>query len=97
MQDEHLTFTFVSGDVADAVAQAKSAGDKPVQVVGGANVILQLLQAGLVDELSIDVMPVLLGVGLRLFDTTDADPTHLERIGMEVIGQRGSLRFRIGG
>jgi len=43
----------VSGDVADAVAQAKSAaGDKAVQVVGGANVIQQLLQAGLVDELS---------------------------------------------
>src|SRR5688572_33138295 len=44
-QDERLTFTFVSGDVAAAVAQAKSAaGEKAVQVVGGANVIRQMLR-----------------------------------------------------
>ena len=95
-QDEHLTFTFVSGEVAEAVAQAKvAAGEKAVQVVGGANVIRQLLRAGLVDELHIDIMPVLLGAGLRLFDATDADPTRLERITMDAIGQRTSLRFRI--
>ncbi len=95
-QDERLTFTFVSGDVAEAVAQAKSAaGEKAVQVVGGANVIRQMLRAGLVDELHIDIMPVLLGAGLRLFDTTDDAPTRLGRTTMDAIGQRTSLRFRV--
>jgi dihydrofolate reductase len=95
-QDERLTFTFVSGDVAAAVAQAKSAaGEKAVQVVGGANVIRQMLRAGLVDELHIDIMPVLLGAGLRLFDPTDDAPTRLERTTMDAIGQRTSLRFRV--
>lgn len=57
-QDEHLTFTFVSDDVASAIEQAKAAaGDKAVQVVGGPSVINQLLLANLVDELHVDVMP----------------------------------------
>mgnify|MGYP003294913221 CR=1 FL=1 len=65
-QDDRLTFTFVQDGVASAVAQAKAAaGDKAVQVVGGVNVIQQLLQAALVDELHIDVMPLFLGDGLR--------------------------------
>ena len=68
-QDEHLTFTFVTDGLESAVAQAKAAaGKKAVQVVGGASVIRQLLRAGLVDELHIDVMPVLMGAGLRPFD-----------------------------
>src|SRR5918993_4822931 len=57
-QDDRLTFTFVGDGVASAVAQATAAaGDKAVQVGGGVNVIQQLLQvqAGLVDELHIDV------------------------------------------
>ena len=55
-QDDRLTFTFVQDGVASAVAQAKAAaGDKAVQVVGGVNVIEQLLHAGLVDELHVDV------------------------------------------
>src|SRR5436309_11015121 len=50
-QDERLTFTFVTDGVESAVAQARTAaGDKVVQVIGGANVIHQLLRAGLVDE-----------------------------------------------
>lgn len=49
-QDERLTFTFVSGDLAPAVEQAKAAaGDKAVQVVGGAGLVQDLLRAGLVD------------------------------------------------
>ena len=71
-QDKRLTFTFVSDGVASAVAQAKTAaGDKAVQVVGGANVIQQLLVAGLVDELHVDIMPVLLGAGLRFLENID--------------------------
>ena len=95
-QDGRLTVTFVRGDVASAVAQAQAAaGDKAVQVVGGPNVFRHLLRARLVDELSIDVMPVLLGAGLPLFDPSDAASIQLERIGMEAAGQRTGLRFRV--
>jgi dihydrofolate reductase len=95
-QDDRLTFTFVQDGVASAVAQAKAAaGDKAVQVVGGVNVIQQLLQAGLVDELHIDVMPLFLGDGLRLFEHAALDRIDLETIGVETVGQRTGLRFRI--
>ena len=80
-QDERLTFTFVSDGVESAIAQARSAaGDKAVHVVGGASVIQQLLRAGLVDELHVDVMPVLLGAGLRLLDNIDPERVRLETI-----------------
>src|SRR5712664_4692903 len=73
-QDEHLTFTFVTDGVESAVAQAKAAaGDRVVEVVGGASVVRQLLVAGLLDELHVDVMPVLLGAGLRLLDGPGRD------------------------
>src|SRR5918995_3414597 len=95
-QDERLTFTFVSDGVQSAIAQAKAAaGDKAVQVVGGANVIQQLLRAGLVDQLHIDVMPLFLGDGLRLFEHATLDRVDLETIGVESVGQRTGLRFRI--
>jgi dihydrofolate reductase len=95
-QDDRLTFTFVQDGTTSAVAQAKAAaGDKAVQVVGGVNVIQQLLHAGLVDELHIDVMPLFLGDGLRLFAHPALDRMDLETIGVESVGQRTGLRFRI--
>jgi dihydrofolate reductase len=95
-QDDRLTFTFVDDGVASAVDQAKvAAGDKAVQVVGGVNAIQQLLHAGLVDELHIDVMPLFLGDGLRLFEHAAFDRIDLETIGVESVGQRAGLRFRI--
>jgi dihydrofolate reductase len=93
-QDGNLTFTFVTDGVASAVAQAKvAAGDKAVTVVGGVDLGRQLLAEGLVDELRVDVMPVLLGDGLRLFD---GYPTvSLTRLGVIEVGARTSLRFRV--
>jgi dihydrofolate reductase len=61
-------FTFVSG-VREAVERAaETAGDKDVNVMGGADVIRQALEAGLVDELTIIIAPVVLGGGKRLFE-----------------------------
>jgi dihydrofolate reductase len=61
-------FNFVSG-VEEAVERAReAAGEKHVHVMGGAEVIRQALDAGLVDELSIIVAPVVLGGGKRLFE-----------------------------
>src|SRR5579864_4429765 len=61
-------FTFVDG-VAAAIERAKSvAGDKVVHVMGGGDVIRQAFDAGLVDQLTLIIAPVILGGGKRLFD-----------------------------
>jgi dihydrofolate reductase len=92
-QDERLTFTFVGDGIASAVEQAKAAaGDKSVMVVGGAGVVQELLRAGLVDELHVDVMPVLLGQGLRLFENIDADTVRLEKLDMQTSARERSSR-----
>jgi dihydrofolate reductase len=93
-RNERLFFTFVTDGVESAVGQAaEAAGERDVTVVGGVDLNRQLLAAALVDELHVDVMPVLLGSGLRLFDGTP--PLVLEKLGVEEAGQRTSLRFRV--
>jgi dihydrofolate reductase len=93
-RNERLFFTFVTDGVESAVAQAaEAAGERAVAVVGGVDLNRQLLAADLVDELRIDVMPVLLGAGLRLFDGTA--PMALEKLGVDDVGARTSLRFRV--
>ena len=92
-QDERLTFTF-GDDLAATVDQAKAAaGDRAVQVVGGAGLIQELLREGLVDELRVDVMPVILGGGLRLFEHIEG--VRLEKIDVREIGPRTSLGFHV--
>ena len=67
-EPEGGAFTFVDG-VRPAIDRAvAAAGDKDVHVMGGADVIRQALEAGLVDELTIIVAPVVLGGGKRLFE-----------------------------
>ena len=71
-------FTFVTDGVESAVEQAKqAAGDKDVDVTS-ANIAQQCLKAGLLDEIHIDLAPVLLGTGIRLFDHLGPDPISLE-------------------
>jgi len=80
-EPEGGAFTFVDG-VEEAVSRAReAAGDKPVHVMGGADVIRQALAAGLVDELTIIVAPVILGGGKRLFEGFDQD-LELEQLGV---------------
>jgi dihydrofolate reductase len=63
------TFTFVTGGIESALAQAReAAAGRDVLISGGADVINQYLAAGLVDELELHVVPILLGGGARLFD-----------------------------
>jgi dihydrofolate reductase len=72
-------FTFVSG-VKEAIERAaEAADDKDVHVMGGADIIRQALEAGLVDELTIIVAPVVLGGGKRLFEgfSTSLELEHL--------------------
>jgi dihydrofolate reductase len=88
-------FTFVTDGVASAIAQARQvAGDKNV-AVGGSTVVQQCLNAGLLDEIYINLVPVLLGAGVRLFDNLAAGPVELERIGVVEAPNVTHLHFRV--
>jgi dihydrofolate reductase len=64
------TFTFVTGGIESALEQARAAaGDQDVAIAGGANVAQQYLAAGLLEEMQIHVAPMLLGDGVRLFES----------------------------
>jgi dihydrofolate reductase len=71
------TVHFVTDGLASAVRQAQAAAAGKAVGVHGANTIQQLLAAGLLDELSIDLVPVLLGAGVRLFDPRTGPPAVL--------------------
>lgn len=95
-QDENLTFTFVTDGIESAIAQAKAAaGEKDVQVIGGAQIAQQLLKAKLFDELHIGIMPVLLGDGLRFFEHLDAEHIKLEKIKVLETAARTDISFRL--
>jgi dihydrofolate reductase len=75
---EGSPFTFVTEGVESAIEQAKAAaGDKNV-AVATATITQQCLKAGLLDEIHIDLVPVLLGDGIRLFDHLGTGPIELE-------------------
>jgi dihydrofolate reductase len=68
------TFTFVTDGIESALAQARSAaGDGHVVLAGGAHAAQQYLNANLLDEIRIDLVPVLLGGGARLFESVSTD------------------------
>jgi len=75
------TFTFVTGGIESALEQAKeAAGGRDVALGGGADVAQQYLAAGLIDELDLNVVPVLLGDGTRLFDNLAGADLNLEQV-----------------
>ncbi len=78
-EPEGGAFTFVSGLPAAVARAREAAGGKDVQVMGGADIIRQALDAELVDELTIIVAPVILGGGKRLFEgfTKSIDLEHV--------------------
>jgi dihydrofolate reductase len=80
-QPEGDEFRFVSG-VEPAIERAvDAAAGKDVHVMGGADVIRQSLRAGLVDQLTIIVAPVVLGGGKRLFEGF-SQPLDFEQLGV---------------
>ncbi len=83
--------TFVA-DLGTGVAAAKAAAGQHYVNVLGAGVARQCLDAGLLDEIFVTVVPVLLGDGVRLFTRSNGAP-----IGLELIGRtsRTNLRYRV--
>ena len=73
-------FTFVTDGVESAIRQAKQAAGEKDVVVCTASILQQCLNLGLMDEIHIDVAPLLLGKGVRLFDHLNIEPTELEII-----------------
>jgi dihydrofolate reductase len=66
------TFYFVNDGIESALRQAReAAGERDIRIAGGANAILQYLNAGLVDEFAIALAPIFFGGGIRLFDGID--------------------------
>ncbi|HEV7992852.1 MAG TPA: dihydrofolate reductase family protein [Gemmatimonadaceae bacterium] len=67
------TFHFVNDGIESALDQARAAaGDRDVRIAGGGATIVEYLNAGLIDELTIALSPVLFGSGIRLFEGVDA-------------------------
>ncbi|MDL5160394.1 dihydrofolate reductase family protein [Actinomycetospora termitidis] len=71
--DGGTTFHFVTDGFDAAYAQAlETAGDRGVDIAGGASTVRQALIAGVIDEFTLDITPVLLGSGERMFDGVDS-------------------------
>ena len=89
------TFHFVTGGFDTAYAAAvEAAGDEEMLIAGGASTIRQALAAGVLDEIVLDVSPVLLGAGERLLDgVTDPGLTPVEVIGSP---RATHIRYRVG-
>jgi len=78
------TFHFVDDGIESALDRAReAAGERDVRVAGGGATILEYVNAGLVDEFSIALSPVLFGSGIRLFEGVDAGRVALEQIRAE--------------
>jgi dihydrofolate reductase len=88
-------FTFVTDGVESALEKAREiAGDKNIGV-GGANIARQCLKLGLLDEIHIDLVPVLLGQGVRLFERLGIEPVELESTGVSAAPGVTHLSYRV--
>jgi dihydrofolate reductase len=73
------TFYFVNDGIESALRQAReAAGGRDIRIAGGANAIIQYLNAGLVDEFAIALAPVFFGAGVRLFEGIDRRKVAIE-------------------
>lgn len=89
------TFTFVTAGIDTAVEQARaSAGDKDINVMG-ADLIRQLLLAGSIDELSITVVPIILGAGATLLGGLTRNVVHLDQIDARRSATVTHVRYRV--
>jgi dihydrofolate reductase len=89
------TFHFVADGIESALARAReAAGGRDVKLAGGASVAQQYLAAGLIDEMQLNLVPVLLGAGERLFENVGAD-LELEQTRVVHTPEVTHIRYRV--
>jgi dihydrofolate reductase len=91
----HGSVTFLSTPLADALATALAAANAKDVVIFGANLARQCLKDRLLDEIVIHLAPVLLGDGVRLYESIGTEPIMLTRRDVAATGQLTDLRFRV--
>jgi dihydrofolate reductase len=90
------TFHFVNDGIESALDQAReAAGDRDVRIAGGGETILEYVNAGLIDEFTIALSPVLFGAGIRLFEGVDAARVALEPVRMEPSPRATHLTYAV--
>ncbi|MET0910389.1 MAG: dihydrofolate reductase family protein [Ilumatobacteraceae bacterium] len=88
------TFHFVTDGIDSALARAReAAGDLPVHIAGGPTTANQYLAAGLVDELRLQIAPVVLGRGERLFDGVPF--VELEQLSARPVSLATHVHYRV--
>lgn len=89
------SFHFVTGGLRTALREARAAaGDRDVDIAGGASTVRQALAEGVLDELVLDVVPVVLGAGERLFE--DVPDPALEPVEVVHSPHATHIRYRVG-
>ncbi|GAA1660301.1 dihydrofolate reductase family protein [Glycomyces endophyticus] len=90
------TFHFVNDGIESALAQAReAAGDRDVRIGGGAETILQFLNAGLVDEFTVSLRPVFFGTGVPLFKGVDQTAVALDLARTEATPEVTHLTYTV--
>jgi dihydrofolate reductase len=93
---EDGVYRFVTDGIESALRQASAAaGEKTVVVMGGAETGQQFIRAGLVDEISIHLVPVLFGTGTRMFEQLSGDHIPLEVAQVIEAPEATHLQYRI--
>lgn len=91
------SFEFVTGGIEEALTRARAcAGARNVIVMGGGDLLRQFLAAGLVDQFTLTIAPVLMGAGKRLFDGIARTDIAFERAAVIESPYATHLRFRVG-
>ena len=92
------TFHFVTDGIESALERARAAaGDKDIAIGGGAGAVQQYLRAGLLEELTLHLVPILLGDGARLLDGLGDAEVGLECVGVVEAPRVTHLTYRVGG
>jgi dihydrofolate reductase len=90
------TFYLVTDGIGSAYAQARSAaGERPISIAGGASCARQAIEAGIIDEVDLQVNPVILGSGERLLDSVAPGQPQLELVRVLEAPGVAHLRYRV--
>jgi dihydrofolate reductase len=93
---EDPEIAFLTAGIGDALDAARAAAptDKNVEIFG-ADIARQCIEAGLLDEMVVHVVPVMLGDGVRLYTAVGAPRIDLHRVALEDSGEQVSVRYRV--